>query len=361
MKNKCMKKKFYTHEDEEGNKIWWSYCNYFDMKEHTKYGEQVKGKNSYAYLYSAEKDKVYPLTTDIIPDDVDALEKDGKVNGVKIAFESESSVCPFKKKGNDDVFFKWTNSIVCDPNIKGEGNGKILSVKGLDSCHPKIKMAHSSACSKLSIFNAVEWMEKKGWWAAGLILLVAGIFIGLFGNKLFSPVVCAVGAMIAFSIVFVISSIFGLQKSGLGFGLTIGVAVLLAVGAGILLWKIKKLELAVLGGAVGAFLGTFASSLIHSVFSYYSIWLYITLIILFCLGFVTMAFKKPDWLATFGTAVIGAYLFMRSMTNFFGHYPSQSKMIKMLKKGKTADVPWAVWVYYAVFIIMFIGFFVWQR
>jgi len=52
---------------------------------------------------------------------------------------------------------------------------------------------------------------------------------------------------------------------------------------------------------------------------------------------------------------------MRSMTNFFGHYPSQNKMLKQLKTGKTDMVPWAVWVYYAVFIVAFIGFYILQH
>jgi len=32
-----------------------------------------------------------------------------------------------------------------------------------------------------------------------------------------------------------------------------------------------------------------------------------------------------------------------------------------MKSGKMDDVPWAVWVYYAVFIVAFIGFYILQH
>jgi len=79
-----------------------------------------------------------------------------------------------------------------------------------------------------------------------------------------------------------------------------------------------------LGLAGGAFLGTFASSLIHSISGYYRVWLYVILIVVFCILGGLLAFYRQEWLLHFGTAIIGGYLFMRSMTNFFGHYPSQS-------------------------------------
>lgn len=47
-----------------------------------------------------------------------------------------------------------------------------------------------------------------------------------------------------------------------------------------------------LGIAGGAFLGTFSSSLIHSIFGYYAVWLYVILVILFCVAGGFLAFKR---------------------------------------------------------------------
>ena len=63
--------------------------------------------------------------------------------------------------------------------------GKITAVEGLATCNPVVIMEHSSACPKASMFDAVNWMNNKGWWAAGLLLLAAAVFIGVFGGKLF--------------------------------------------------------------------------------------------------------------------------------------------------------------------------------
>jgi hypothetical protein len=206
--------------------------------------------------------------------------------------------------------------------------GKIIAVEGLATCNPVVRMEHSSACSKVSMFDAVNWMTNKGWWAAGLLLLAAAIFVGVFGGKLFQPVICVIGALTAFGLVFIASSIFNLIATVAGFWITIAVGIIFAVLAAVLLWKVVKLELFLLGLAGGAFMGTFFSSVVHSVTGFYAIWLYILLIIVFCLLGALLAAYRKEWLLQFGTALIGGYLFMRAMATFFGHYPDQAKMLK---------------------------------
>jgi hypothetical protein len=102
-------------------------------------------------------------------------------------------------------------------------------------------MKHSSACPKVSLFDAMNWINTKGWWAAGLILLAGSIFIGVLGGKLYTPAICVIGAFTTFSIIFVAGSLFNLIGTKGGFWGTIAVGVIFGGLAAFLLYKTEKL------------------------------------------------------------------------------------------------------------------------
>lgn len=99
-------------------------------------------------------------------------------------------------------------------------------------------MKHSSACPKVSLFDAMNWIETKGWWAAGLILLAGSIFIGVFGGKFYTFAICVIGAFTAFSLIFTTGSLFNLTGTKIGFWVTITVGVIVGGLAALLLYKV---------------------------------------------------------------------------------------------------------------------------
>jgi len=116
-----------------------------------------------------------------------------------------------------------------------------VAVEGLSTCNPTVRMQHHSACSKFSMFNTVNWIENKGWWASGLVLLVVSIFIGVLGGKLFSPVICVLGALVVFATIFVSASLFQLNTTKVSFGVSIGVGIVLGGLTALLVHRTKKI------------------------------------------------------------------------------------------------------------------------
>jgi len=74
-----------------------------------------------------------------------------------------------------------------------------------------------------------------------LVLLAVSIFIGVFGGKMFSPVISVLGCFAGFAAVFVTSSIFLLINTVVGFWVTIGLGLVLGGLLALLLYKTKKL------------------------------------------------------------------------------------------------------------------------
>lgn len=91
------------------------------------------------------------------------------------------------------------------------------------------------------MFDTVNWMQTKGWWATGLVLLGTSIFIGVFGGRMFSPVICVLGALVVFATIFVIASLFGWNSTLIGFWVTIGLGIVLGGLAALLVHRTKKL------------------------------------------------------------------------------------------------------------------------
>ena len=115
-----------------------------------------------------------------------------------------------------------------------------------------------------------------------------------------------------------------------------------------------------LGIACGAFLGMLVYHIIHSITGYTAVWPFYVCIVVFVLAGGMIAWKRGEWCTLFATSIIGGYLFMRGLTEFFGKYPSESTMFAKAKNGTALAVSPIVWVYYAVFVIACIFFYLWQ-
>jgi len=89
MKTGCEVKKVYTSKDKDGNEIWFSFCKYLDMKQHSIYGDVagVKGKKSFAFVRDASTGKMYDISgSSVTGRKVAPLKKNGKLDGVKYSY-----------------------------------------------------------------------------------------------------------------------------------------------------------------------------------------------------------------------------------------------------------------------------------
>ncbi len=108
-----------------------------------------------------------------------------------------------------------------------------------------------------------------------------------------------------------------------------------------------------IGAITGFFLGVTVYNLIF--FSTNALWLLILLTIVSTAGLAFIAYLKHEKIMIFGTAFIGSYAFVRGVSLFAGHYPSEVQIYAELKSGVQPQVGWEFYVYLVAIAVMFIG------
>lgn len=116
---------------------------------------------------------------------------------------------------------------------------------------------------------------------------------------------------------------------------------------------------AILGAMGGFFLGVAAYNLLF--FYLQSQFLLTTLSVLGSITMAFLSFKHYDNIVIFGTAFIGSYSFTRGVSFFLGNFPNEVEFFKNLVAGNVQNTTWEVYLYFAMFIILFILGVVYQR
>ena len=215
-------------------------------------------------------------------------------------------------------------------------------------------MTHSAGCPT----NSLDTEAILGWlydneWAIGLIYLIFGPLIALFGMKWF-PYVCAILVSI-FTIVAVLfaSLSFGWMTSTLGTILTFVIALILGILLGMLVRRKIWIMVGILGLVGGFFSGSLVFALIASFANTEAIWLYWVLSVVMCIiGCVAACYLGRTVVLT-STSLVGSYMFMRAWTLFFpGHYPSETDLVDDTKPLELDNI---FWVFVGVFFVFFAG------
>jgi hypothetical protein len=183
------------------------------------------------------------------------------------------------------------------------------------------------------------------------------------GRKFFNIIIAVLGGGLAFLISMLTFSLYGMTdyldkyEDGGSIGLTILAFVLaLAIGAlvGFLLflWAFK-VGVLVLGVIVGGFLGVLLYNTI--LFKTENVYiLYACVFVLAALG-GWLSSKYHDHIMIFGTSFIGSYIFIRGISLFAGHYPSESEVIAQLQHGIEPEFEWKFYLYLVAILVMFIA------
>jgi hypothetical protein len=209
-----------------------------------------------------------------------------------------------------------------------------------------------------SISEATE--SSLGWlyeneWAIGIIYIIAGPLIALFGASWFPYIVASLVSLFILTLVCGLSLAFGWMASTGGSIATIAVALLLAIGMGCLVRRKIRWMLGLLGLIAGFFGGSLIFALISGMSGWNAVWgFYLISCVLAIIGCI-LAIKIGMPLVMISTALVGSYLFMRSWTLFFpGNYPSEAELIS--SKGEDAlDMSGVFWVFIGVFAVAFAG------
>lgn len=234
---------------------------------------------------------------------------------------------------------------------------KSVAVNG---CDVVVEMKHKDGCPKID----VDISEYLGWlyenqWAIGILYLVIGPVLALFGQKWFPYVTAALVAVFVIGTVCSLSLTFGWMESTVGTIVVMVVALILGVVAGMIVRRNIKWMVALLGGVAGFFSGAFVFALIASMSGWTAVWGYWVVCSLMAVIGVVLSYYFGLTVVLLSTSFVGSYLFMRSWTLFFpGHYPSEAELVN---NASNLELDAIFWVFVGVFAVSFIGSICYQR
>lgn len=215
-------------------------------------------------------------------------------------------------------------------------------------------MTHDAGCPKLNIDleKYMGWLSDNGW-AIGIIYLIAGPLIALFGLKWFPYVTASLIAIFVIGLTISLSMAFGWMTSTVGTVITFIVALILGILAGCVVRRNVWIMIGLLGLVAGWFSGTFVNAFIVAVSGWEATWgFWVISILMAVIGCVAACYLGKT-VVLLSTSMVGSYLFMRAWTLFFpGHYPSEAEI---MDKGTNLDYDGTFWIFLGLFIVSFIG------
>lgn len=245
----------------------------------------------------------------------------------------------------------------CDESVTAAATVKKVA---MNDCTVVVDLSHKDGCPDV----AIDTSEYLGWlsenqWAIGILYLVVGPLLALFGQKWFPYVTAALVAIFVIGIICSLSLAFGWMASTVGTVVVLVVALILGVLAGILVRRNIRLMVALLGGVAGFFSGALIFALIASSTGWTAVWGYWLVCSLMAAIGVVVAFYFGLTVVMLSTAFVGSYLFMRAWTLFFpGHYPSEAEL---MNNAANLELDAIFWVFVGVFAVSFIGSIFYQR
>lgn len=228
-------------------------------------------------------------------------------------------------------------------------------------CNPKFTLTHKSGCPLFQATAITQWLSTHGWVLA-IILIAFGGLTTFFGGAYIPWVIAIVAGFLVFSIVLLLGSVTGglnaLQSGSNPTGGAIALAIfvfVLALGLGVLagwfIYKIERVGITLLGAAAG-FLGGFL--LYTFVFIQ---WLQSSILLgvlaglgAIILGYLTWKFQRL--LVVYLSAFIGAYAFVRGISIFGGHYPSEVELYGQISSGVYTGLEWQFYLYLVSILIL---------
>ena len=187
-------------------------------------------------------------------------------------------------------------------------------------------------------------------WLLGIFYLILGIFIALYGVKLFPYIGASIVAIFTITVVCSLSLAWGWMDETWSTALCITAAFILGILMGVIMRRNIWLLIAICGLVGGFFGGALIDAAIVVSSGWDTVWFYWFISCLMgAIGcVVSCCFGKA--LVMVSTSGIGSYLFMRSWTLFFpGHYPSEAEL---MDGSNDFEYDGIFWVFVALFIVL---------
>ena len=271
--------------------------------------------------------------------------------GVEFTMTSETE-CTAAAGDVEAVNYSLKTFLTCDEEITTAGAATIDSVTFAD-CQYTVNMKHKAGCPTVTLDTEryMGWLNDNEW-AIGIIYVIAGPLIALFGTAWFPYVVSSLIAIFTIGTVVGISLACGLMTSTTGTVITCVVALLVGILAGVLVRKNIWLMIGLVGMIAGFFSGSIVFALISSMSGWEATWGYWVVAAVMAAVGCTLACYMGKSVVLISTALTGSYLFMRSWTMFFpGNYPSESELANDYSSLELGAI---FWVFIGVWVVTFV-------
>lgn len=186
------------------------------------------------------------------------------------------------------------------------------------------------ACALFSLGAFTKFLNDYYYlWGAALIIL--GVFLCFFGNKFVNFVIFLIVALGAFCILGSIFFYMFLKKVNEDWQkwVAIGVIVLVSLGLGYFVMRLRKWGIAIIAAWAGVMFGFLitTSFVIGNVYAYWAV-------IIFCgVAAFILAFKIETAVICAITSFVGAYCLVRGVSLYVGGFPAETQLHEELKAG----------------------------
>ena len=207
---------------------------------------------------------------------------------------------------------------------------------------------------------SVTLEESLGWlydneWCIGIIYIIAGPIIALFGSMMFPYIVASLVALFIVGLICGLALAFGWMSSTGGSIAVLCVALIFGILAGCLVRRKPKILLGLLGLIAGFFSGSLVFALISGMSGWNAVWGYYVISVILAIVGCILSIKIGSKLVMGTTSMIGSYFFMRAWTLFFpGNYPSEAELMNS-KSEDALEMSGIFWLFIAVFLVCWAG------
>jgi len=258
---------------------------------------------------------------------------------------------------DDKTEYTFTTTINCDPEAKTVTG---LSIDTTNLFNPHITFTHESGCPEYSVTAWISFIKEHPW-VLGVITIIFGVVVTFFGQIVFKHALAIAAGGIAFMLLMLLFSLFGMLDALEGnasggkialcvVGFILGLAG--GIGCGMLFFKLEKLGASILAGAFGFFVGSTLYNL--ALFWAYNVYVFFIWSILIAVLFAFLAWRYFDKILIFGTALLGGYALVRGISMFAGHYPNEVEIISQLANGIKPHLDGYFYIYLGGIIVAFV-------
>ena len=268
-------------------------------------------------------------------------EFDMKTNSISIEFP-QGDICIADRSKN----YILKMNLACDQNAD---KVKILDLSGVESCHPKVTIAHKFACKA---YSYSDWITEFGLNKAVviMILLVIGSLLLFVGNTL--------KYLLGFLIVGLIGGIYLNVFIGSGAMIRkIFILVYILTSSGIALYLMFRDDKSILymcSAIFGFLIGTIIYDVILNVFDTESQIAYWILIVTFAILFVFLTINLDNGIYIITSSVLGSYMIIRAFSLFNDHFPDEGYIYSLFHKRENKQVARIVKINLKFYLLAFI-------